>query len=98
MSPSDLEPRTEFLRDRVQGGLDALDEYGGPLLDRYGRVVLIAGVALVAAVGIALILSRRSARATFTRRIQDAIPDSVGERLERPMSSIRSARERIRQR
>ena len=95
MSPSDFEPQADFLRDRVQGGLDVLDEYGGPLLDRYGRVALIAGVALVAAVGIALILSRRSARTTLTRRIQDAIPDSVGERLERPMSSIRSARARI---
>jgi molybdopterin-guanine dinucleotide biosynthesis protein A len=75
--------------------MDVIEEYGGPMLDRYGRTALVVGVAVVATVGIALLVARRRRRQTFTEKIQRVIPDSVGSRLEGPMSSIRSAAERI---
>jgi hypothetical protein len=87
LSPSDFEPQAQELIDRMQSGvesgLDVLEEYGGPLLDRYGRTALVVGVAVVAAVGVALIVARRRRRKT------------LASRLEKPISTIRSAAERI---
>jgi hypothetical protein len=94
MSPSDFEPQAEMVMNRVQSGLDAIEEYGGPLLDRYGRTALVVGVAVVAAVGVALIVARRRRRPTLTKRIADAMPE-VASRLEKPISTLRSAADRI---
>jgi hypothetical protein len=90
ISPSDFEPQAEMLRDRMEAGLDLLEEYGGPMLDRYGRTALVAGVAVVVVVGVALLVARRRRRRTLSDRIQRA-----SSRLERPISSIRAAAERI---
>jgi len=84
-----------MVQERVQGGIDVLEEYGGPLLDRYGRTALVIGVAVVAAVGVALIVARRRRRRPLTMRLHDALPDSVSSRIERPLSSIRAAADRI---
>jgi hypothetical protein len=94
MTPSDFEPQAEMVRERVRDGLDVLEEYGGPLLDRYGRTALVAGVALVAVVGVALIVARRRRRPTLTQRVIDAMPD-VASRLEKPIATLRSTAERI---
>ncbi len=87
VSPSDFEPQAQELMDRVQSGvesgLDILEEYGGPLLDRYGRTALVVGVGIVAAVGVALIIARRRRQPTLRSR------------LEKPMSTLRTAAERI---
>src|SRR3954447_16927943 len=94
MAPGEFEPRAEMLRDRVQGGLDLLEEYGGPLLDRYGRTALVVGVAVVAVVGVSLIMARRRRPSYLAKRMLDAMPD-VASRLEKPISSVRSAAGRI---
>lgn len=91
----DFEESADMLRKGVDSGLDLIEEYGGPFLDRYGRTVLVAGVAVVAAVGIALLVARRRRRKTLVARMQDALPNSVSARLERPLSSISKAAERI---
>jgi hypothetical protein len=88
ITPEEIEPQARMVMDRVQSGLDVLEEYGGPLLDRYGRTALVVGVAVVAAVGVALIVARRRRRPTLAERLQDAMPDAVTSRL-------RSAAERI---
>ena len=84
-----------MVRERVQGGLDALEEYGGPLLDRYGRTALVVGVAVVAAVGVALLVARRRRRRPLSARLHDAVPDAISSRIERPLSSIRATADRI---
>jgi len=84
-----------MVRERVEGGLDVLEEYGGPLLDRYGRTALVAGVALVAVVGVALIVARRRRHKSLVTRLHDALPRSVSTRIDRPLSSVRSAADRI---
>ncbi len=95
MYSGDLEPPTGKVMEKVQGGLDVLEEYAGPLLDRYGRAVLVVGVAVVAATGLALLLSRRRSRRVLAERIQAAIPGAAAERLERAIASITSAAERV---
>ena len=84
-----------MVRERVESGLDVLEEYGGPLLDRYGRTALVVGVAVVATVGVALAVARRRRRKRLGTRLHDALPDSVASRLERPLSSIKSVADRI---
>lgn len=88
LTPEDLEPQARMVMDRVQSGIDVIEEYGGPLLDRYGRTAIVVGVAVVAAVGVALIIARRRRRPTLTERLHDAMPDALSSRL-------RSAAERI---
>lgn len=72
-----------------------MSEYGGPLLDRYGRTAVVVGVALVAVVGVALIVARRRRHKPLVTRLHDALPNSVSSRIDRPLSSIRSAADRI---
>src|SRR5689334_10005017 len=92
---TDLEAQTALMRDRVETGLDFIEQHGGQFLDRYGRTVLIAGAAVVVAVGLALVIARRRRHRPLLTRVQDALPDSVGARLERPIASLRHAAERI---
>ena len=84
-----------MVRERVENGLDVLEEYGGPLLDRYGRAALVVGVAVVAAVGVALVVARRRRRKPLTARLHDALPASVSSRIEGPISSIKAAADRM---
>lgn len=88
ISPKDID--AQAVKDKMESGLDLLEEYGGPMLDRYGRTAIVVGVAVVAAVGVALLVARRRRRRTFTDRITRAIPE-VGSRLEPAVSSIKSA-------
>ena len=81
-------------KETVDRGLELLEEYGGPMLERYGRTALVVGVAVLAAGGMALLTARRRRRRTLTERLTRAIPE-VGSRLEGPISSIRSAAGRI---
>ncbi|HLZ95647.1 MAG TPA: hypothetical protein VKT20_09995 [Candidatus Dormibacteraeota bacterium] len=91
----DLEAQAEKVREGMENGLDLIEEYGGPLLDRYGRTAIVVGVAVVAAVGIALLIARRRRRRPLLTRMQDALPDQLSSRLERPISSIKQAADRI---
>jgi hypothetical protein len=94
-STAGFEESAKMVRERMEGGLDVIEEYGGPLLDRYGRTALVIGAAALAAIGVALIVARRRRRRPLTVRLQEAVGDSVSSRLERPLSSIRAAAERI---
>jgi MYXO-CTERM domain-containing protein len=91
----DLEAQAEKLREGVENGLDLVEEYGGRFLDRYGRTTIVVGVAVVAAVGAALLVARRRRRRPLLTRMQDALPDQLSSRLERPISSIKQAADRI---
>jgi hypothetical protein len=91
----DLDVQAQMVRERVENGLDVLEEYGGPLLDRYGRTALVVGVAVVAAGGVALVVARRRRRKPLSARLHDVLPDSVSARIDRPLSSIRAAADRI---
>jgi hypothetical protein len=87
----DLEEQAKMVRGRVENGLDVLEEYGGPLIDRYGRTALVIGVALGAAVGVALVVARRRRPKPLAGRLHD----SVSSRVQRPLSSIKAVADRI---
>ena len=78
-----LEDQAQAVRETMESGLDVLEEYGGPLLDRYGRTALVVGVALVAVVGVALLVGRRRRRKPLTARLHDVLPDAVSSRIDR---------------
>ena len=80
---SGIEEQAQAVRESMANGLDVIEEYGGPLLDRYGRTALVVGVAVVAAVGVALLVARRRRRKPLTARLHDVLPDSVSSRIDR---------------
>jgi hypothetical protein len=95
-STADLEQQLKVVRDSVESGLEQVDRYGRPFLERHGRKVLAITVISLIAVGAAVAVARRQARhRPLTVRLQEALPDAVSSRLERPLSSIRSAAGRI---
>ena len=95
-STNELEQQLKVVRDNVESGLQQVQKYGQPFLERHGRKVLAAGVITIIAVGAAVAVARRQARRrSLTVRLQDALPDAVSSRLERPLSSLRSVAGRI---
>jgi hypothetical protein len=95
-STADLEQQLKVVRENVESGLQQLDKYGRPLVERHGRKALAVGVLAIIVVGAAVVVARRQARRrSLTVRLQEALPDSVSSRLEKPLSSIRSAAGRI---
>ena len=87
----DFERQAGAVRDTVEGGLDAVREYGRPLMRRYGRTALVVGVIGLAGLGVAMMVARRRRRRHLAVRLREALPDMLSSRLERPLASIRSA-------
>lgn len=86
--PPDFEAQAETLREGVESGLDFIEEYGGPFLDRYGKTAIIVGVSLVAAVGVALVIARRRRRRPLISRVREAMPDAVTSRIKQAADRI----------
>jgi hypothetical protein len=93
-STADVERRVRLVRDSVESGLDKVDEYGRPFVQRHGRKALAVGVVVLVAAAAVMVARRRRPR-PLTARLQEALPDSVSDRLERPLSSIRAAASRL---
>jgi hypothetical protein len=95
VSQDDIERQARIVRDRVrtgvEDGLEMVAEHGGPLARRYGRTAIVIGVIGVTAMGVAIILARRHRRRPLTVRLQEALPDAVSARLEKPLSTIKVA-------
>ena len=93
-STAEIERQAKAVLDSVEGGVEFVNERAMPWIER-NRVMLL-GLALGALIGVgaAIVISRRSRRRPFVARLRDATT-SVGDRLERPISTIRSAADRI---
>ena len=65
-----------------------------PRIDRSQIIALGIGLGVLLGVGAAVMIARRQSRRTLVMRLHDATT-SMGDRLERPISTIRSAAERI---
>ena len=74
--------------------MDLFDDRARPFVERHGVTIVAAGLAALVGVGAAVMIVRRRRRKTLVMRLQDATT-SVGDRLERPISTIKSAAERI---
>ena len=78
----------------IQSGIEAFDRYGRPWMQRNRTTLLAIGVAAMVGIGAAVMISRRRRRRTLIARLHEA-RTTVGDRLERPISTIRSAAERM---
>lgn len=85
-SPEEFEQQARIVRDGVQRRLEIVEDYGRPLVQKYGKSALAVGMTGLAVVGIGMMVARRRRRRSFRVRIQD----SVSSRMERPISSVRS--------
>ncbi|TMC12836.1 MAG: hypothetical protein E6I42_05425 [Chloroflexi bacterium] len=93
-STAEIERQAKAILDSVESGVELIDERARPFVERNGVTILAAGIAVLVGVGAAVMIVRRRRRRTLVMRLQDATT-SVGDRLERPLSTIRSAAERI---
>ena len=94
MKPSSAEIQDRMNRvvqrvgQQVEIGLEKMDEYR-PTFMRYRWPLLAAGAVLLVMVGTAMV-ARSRRRRPLVVRIQDALPDSVSDRLEKPLSNLRT--------
>ena len=93
-STAEIERQAKASLDSVESGVELIEERAGPFIERHRFTILAVGLAALAAVGAAVVVARRRRRRTLVMRLHDATT-SVGDRLERPLSTIRSAAERI---
>jgi len=93
-STAEIERQAKAILDSVESGVELIDERARPFVERNGVTILAAGIAVLVGVGDAVMIVRRRRRRTLVMRLQEATT-SVGDRLERPLSTIRSAAERI---
>jgi hypothetical protein len=80
--------RVRVVRGAVERGLDQVDRYR-PVVVRYRWPILAAGAAVLVAAGV-VIVARRRRRRPLVVRLQEALPDSVSDRLEKPLSNLRT--------
>ena len=78
----------------IESGIEAFDRYGRPWMQRNRTTLLAIGVGAMVAIGAAVMIGRRRRRRTLIARLHEA-RTTVGDRLERPISTIRSAAERM---
>jgi len=88
-STADIESRVKVVRDSVESGIEKLDQYR-PMVIRHRWTVLAVGLATLVTIGAAVMITRRRRRRPLTVRLKQALPDSVSERLERPLSNVRA--------
>jgi ABC-type proline/glycine betaine transport system permease subunit len=78
----------------MESGVELIEERARPFVERHAVTIVAVGLAALAGAGAAVMIARRRRRRTLVMRLQDATT-TVGDRLERPISTIRSAAERI---
>ncbi len=74
--------------------MELIEERAGPFLERHRVTIVAVGLGVLVGIGAAVMIARRRTRRTLVMRLHDATT-SMGDRLERPISTIKSAAERI---
>lgn len=93
-STAEIERQAKAILDSVESGVDLIGERARPFVERHRVSIMAVGLGALAGIGAAVLIARRRRRKTLVMRLHDA-STSVGERLERPLSTIRSAADRI---
>ena len=88
-STADIENRVKVVRDSVESGIEKLDQYR-PVVARHRWTVLAVALGALVAIGAVVMITRRRRPRPLTVRLRQALPDSVSERLERPLSTVRA--------
>ena len=94
-STTEIEQQVKAILGGVEGGVEFIDERAMPWIEQNRVMVLGIALGMLVGVGAAVLIARRSSRPRpLVARLRDATT-SVGDRLERPISTIRSAADRI---
>ena len=93
-STAEIERQAKAILDSVESGVELIEERAGPFFERHRVTIVAVGLGALVGIGAAVMIARRRRRRTLVMRLHDATT-SVGDRLERPLSTIKSAAERI---
>jgi hypothetical protein len=93
-STAEIERQAKAILDSVESGMELIEERARPFFERNRVTIVAVGLGVLAGVGVAVMIARRRSRKTLDIRLHDATT-SVGDRLERPLSTIKSAAVRI---
>ncbi len=93
-STAEIERQAKAILDSVESGVELIEERAGPFLARHRVTIVAVGLGVLVGIGAAVMIARRRTRRTLVMRLHDATT-SMGDRLERPISTIKSAAERI---
>lgn len=74
--------------------MEFIDERAMPWIERNRVLVLSLALGALIGIGAGVMIARRGRRRPFVTRLRDASA-SVGDRLEGPISTLRSAADRI---
>ena len=93
-STAEIERQAKVILDSLESGMELIELRARPFIERHGVTIVALGLAAILGVGAAVMIARRRKGKTLVMRLHDATT-SVGDRLERPLTTIRSAAERI---
>jgi hypothetical protein len=93
-STAEIERQAQAILDGMESGMELFEERAMPWIERNRLTILAIGAGALVGVGAAIIVARRRRRPTLVARLHDATV-SVGDRLERPISTLKTAAERI---
>ena len=93
-STAEIERQAKAILDSVESGMELIEERARPFVERHRVTIVALGLGALVGVGAAVMIARLRRRKTLVMRLHDATT-SVGDRLERPLSTIKSAAERI---
>jgi len=93
-STAEIERQAKAILDSVESGVELIEKRARPFVERHRITIVAVGLGVLVGVGAAVMIARRRERRTLVLRLHDATA-SVGSRLERPLSTIKSAAERI---
>jgi len=93
-STAEIERQAKVILESLESGVELIEERARPFIGRHRVTIVAVGLAALLGVGAALVLARRRRGRTLVMRLHDATT-SVGDRLERPLSTMRSAAGRI---
>jgi len=91
---TEIERQAKAILDTVESGVELIEERARPFVERHRVTIVAVGLGALVGVGAAVMIARRRRQKTLVMRLHD-VTTSVGDRLERPLSTIRSAAERI---
>jgi sensor c-di-GMP phosphodiesterase-like protein len=93
-STAEIERQAKAILDSVESGVELIEERARPFVERHRVTIVAVGLGALVGVSAAVMIARMRRRRTLVMRLHDATT-SVGDRLERPLSTIKSAAERI---
>ena len=91
---AEIERPAQAILQGLESGIELFDERAMPWIERNRWPVIAASAAVLVGVAAAIVVGRQRHRPTLAGRLHDATV-SLGDRLEGPISTIKTTAERI---